>query len=197
MDSLITLNTSGTAGLLGINITNSTNGVSGTLVDADFIKVAFIEFDVPSANKSNCYSLSISKSSPATVVTKVGDINSPTASQGTFINISNQCPVAPVVAMTKGTGTNSSLLFTLQAGNLPVTVTLTDGTIVNMTQTITDFLVSPAVQVTYQIQTVTSPCADGSVATGSAPVTIAARTATPTDSCSEKCAIVTAVKKSL
>ena len=198
MDSLITLNTSGTAGLLGINITSAVNGADGTVVGPDFMKVACIEFDVPSANTTNCYNLSLSKSAPATVITKVGSVNSPTATQGTFTNIANQCPVSPVVSMTKGTGVDPSLIFTLTTGTVPATVTLTDGTTINMTQSPTNFPVSPTVQVTYQIQSVTSPCGAGSAATGSSPVTVTPGTTPPNSSCvSVKCAIVTAVKVTL
>lgn len=195
MDSLITLNTAGTAGLFAINITNAVNGTDGTVVGTTFMKVACLEFDLAAANSTNCYSLTLSKSAPATVITKIVSPTNTAATQGTFTSITNQCPVSPVVALTSNSNTN--LVFTLQSGTPTVSVQLVDGTIINIVQSPTNFTVAPTTQTTYQIQTVTGSCGAGSAAVGLDKVTITP-SVTPPDACAnQKCPIITAVKRTL
>ncbi len=193
IDFRASTNPAGTAGLFSLLITSAVNANDGTLVGTTWMKVASIEFDLTATNSTNCYSLNLLKTSPSTVITKIiAPTKAVTAMQGAFTSLSNQCPTKPTVALSSNMPTN--LVFTLTDGDLPVTVSLTDGTSVTMLQGIMNLPISPTKITVYQIQSVSNNCSVGLAAANADKVSI---TPSATPVCVPTCPVITAVKRTL
>ncbi len=175
MDSLISMTTDSTSGIFTVNIINSKGATDGTLVGATWIKMFALEFDVAAVNIDKCYSLTLMSTLPSSKVTKIVSSGiAAVVTKGTFTNITSQCAVKPVVALTAtiGTGKPIELMLTLQAGDLPVTVTLSEGLSATMTMTTAKVAISPTVEMVYKITKIENQCAVGLSAANANSVTI-------------------------
>jgi hypothetical protein len=178
-----------TTSALSLNIVN--NGVSGEgiTVSTAWSLVACLAFKSTDPN-NQCYNLTVSPSSPSTVMTLAykdpndTDPNNPmmsltkTISRGALTSISNQCPTTPVVALTGGgvinSGDNANLTIAVTNNTLPATVTLTGGINVQLdAQNPSKVIqVSPSVTTEYEIQSVSGSCGTGTAAAGQNKVTV-------------------------
>ncbi len=181
MDSLISMTTDSTAGIFTTNIVNSKGATDGMLVGTTWIKMFAVEFDIAAANIDKCYSLTLMSTLPSSKVTKIVSAGVTTvATKGTYTNITNQCAVKPVVALAAATGQYTELTLTLQAGDLPVVVTLSGGLSATMTMTTAKVAISPTVEMVYTITKIENQCAVGLSAANASSVTIRPST-TPSD----------------
>jgi hypothetical protein len=198
MDSLISMTTDSTSGIFTANIVNAKSATDGMLVGATWTKVFSLEFDVASVNVDKCYSLTLMATLPSSKVTKIVSAGiAAVTNKGIYTNIANQCAVKPVVALSAAAGQATELTLTLQAGDLPVTVTLSGGLSATMTQTIAKIAISPTVQTTYTITKIENQCTVGLSAAGAGSVTVTPTVVNPnpnpTPDCTNvKCIPVTA-----
>ncbi len=173
MDSLISMTTDSTSGIFTSNIVNAKSATDGMLVGATWTKMFSLEFDISSVNVDKCYGLTLMSTLPSSKVTKIVSAGvAAVANKGTYTNITSQCSVKPVVALSAAAGQTTELTLTLQAGDLPVTVTLSGGLSATMTQTTAKVAIAPTVQTTYTITSIKNQCAVGLSAAGAGSVTI-------------------------
>jgi hypothetical protein len=182
MDSLISMTTDSTSGIFTANIVNAKSATDGMLVGATWTKMFSLEFDVAASNADNCYTLMLMSTLPSSKVTKIMSAGvAVVAAKGVYTNITNQCAVKPVVALSAAAGQTTELILTLQAGDLPVTVTLSGGLSATMTQGTAKVAIAPTVQTTYTITKVENQCAVGLSAAGAGSVTVSPSATTPPD----------------